>query len=61
MATNWHVIGATQEGKSKLLELIARFFVDMGQGFCFLDPTPGATTAYKILSYCQHKKRKKFS
>lgn len=59
MSANWHVIGTTQEGKSKLLELIADFFLRIGQGFIFFDPTPNASTAYKILSRCERRGKKK--
>lgn len=47
-----HIIGTTQEGKSKFIELLIKGDIKAGNGACLLDPTPRAATAYKVLNYC---------
>lgn len=54
-----HIIGTTNEGKSKLLEKLIRHDIDQGHGVCFLDPSDMGDTMYNILRYCftiNHKK-----
>lgn len=51
-ASHMHILGATQEGKSKLIELLIRDDIKKGYGACLIDPTRGGATAYKILNYC---------
>lgn len=58
-ANHMHILGATQEGKSKFIELLIRDDIKNGYGACLIDPTRGGATAYKVLKYCQsigHKK-----
>lgn len=47
-----HLIGSTQEGKSKFLEHLIREDIRRGFGVCLLDPTTGGRTAYDILKWC---------
>lgn len=47
-----HIIGTTNEGKSKFLEYLIRHDIQTGNGVCLLDPTDNAETAYKVLRYC---------
>jgi hypothetical protein len=47
-----HLIGSTQEGKSKFLEHLIREDIRRGFGVCLLDPTTGAKTAYDVLRWC---------
>jgi len=54
-----HLIGSTQEGKSKFIEHLVREDVRRGFGACVLDPTTGAKTIYDILRWCCDKKVKK--
>jgi hypothetical protein len=54
-----HVIGTTDEGKSKLFELLMRGDVDLAEGLLFLDPSELGDTMYKVAKYCKsvgHKK-----
>lgn len=51
-AGHMHVLGATQEGKSKLMELLIRDDIKNGYGCCLIDPSRGGATAYKVLRYC---------
>lgn len=46
-----HILGATGEGKSKLLELLIRHNIDQGYGCCLLDPSDNGDTCYKVLKY----------
>lgn len=54
-----HIIGTTNEGKSKLLEYLIRHDIDQGHGVCFLDPSDMGDTLYNILKYCYKVKHKK--
>jgi hypothetical protein len=54
-----HLIGSTQEGKSKFIEHLIRGDIKRGIGFCLLDPTAGGRTAYDVLKYCAYKKIEK--
>ncbi len=47
-----HIIGSTQEGKSKFMEHLIRDDIERGSGVCLLDPTTGAKTVYDVLKYC---------
>jgi hypothetical protein len=47
-----HILGATRQGKSKLLEMLIRQDVQRGYGACLLDPTGNAETMYNILRWC---------
>lgn len=50
--THAHLIGSTQEGKSKFIEHLIREDIRRGFGVCLIDPTTGAKTAYDILKWC---------
>lgn len=50
-----HVLGATGEGKSKLLELLLRQDIDSGYGATLLDPSDNGDTMYKVLRYAISK------
>jgi hypothetical protein len=50
-----HLIGSTQEGKSKLIEHLIRDDIERRIGVCLLDPTTGGKTSYDVLRYCAHK------
>lgn len=56
-----HVIGSTQEGKSKYFEHLMRGDVLRGRGLLLLDPATGAKTVYDMLRWCcwqnKHKNR----
>lgn len=54
-----HIIGTTQEGKSKFIERLVRGDIKRGIGFCLLDPTTGGETVYSVLKYCCEKKIEK--
>ena len=54
-----HLIGSTQEGKSKFIEFLIRGDIRRGIGFCLLDPTAGGKTVYDVLKWCCHKKLEK--
>jgi hypothetical protein len=54
-----HVIGSTQEGKSKFVERLIRGDIKRGIGLCLIDPTAGGRTAYDILKYCCYKNIRK--
>ena len=54
-----HLIGSTQEGKSKFIEFLTRGDIRRKIGFCLLDPTAGGQTLYDVLKWCCHKKLKK--
>jgi hypothetical protein len=54
-----HIIGTTNEGKSKFLEYLMRKDIDEGRGLCFLDPSEMGKTLYDVLRYCYAKKIKK--
>ena len=56
---HFHVLGTTGEGKSKLLEQMARYDIDHDNPFLFLDSSAGGKTAYDLLSYCAAKGKKK--
>jgi hypothetical protein len=47
-----HVIGTTQQGKSRFLIHNIQRDIQMGNGVLFLDPTDRAETVYEILKYC---------
>jgi len=51
-----HLIGSTQEGKSKFIEFLIRGDIRRNIGFCLLDPTSGGKTVYDVLKYCCYKK-----
>jgi hypothetical protein len=50
--THTHLIGATRQGKSKLLQLLIQGDIDRGFGCCLLDPSEGGDTANAVLKYC---------
>lgn len=54
-----HIIGSTQEGKSKFIEYLIRGDINRGLGCCLIDPTTGGKTVYDVLKYCAYKKIKK--
>lgn len=54
-----HIIGSTQEGKSKFIEYLIRGDIKRGIGVCLLDPTTGGKTVYDVLKYCADKKIEK--
>ncbi|MGI8467750.1 MAG: TraM recognition domain-containing protein [Pyrinomonadaceae bacterium] len=54
-----HIIGSTQEGKSKFIEYLIRGDIKRGIGCCLIDPTTGGKTVYDVLKYCAYKKIKK--
>ena len=54
-----HIIGSTQEGKSKLVEYLIRGDIKREIGCCLIDPTTGGKTVYDVLRYCAYKKIKK--
>lgn len=54
-----HIIGSTQEGKSKFIERLIRGDIKRGIGLCLLDPTAGGRTAYDVFRYCCYKGIKK--
>lgn len=54
-----HIIGTTQEGKSKFIERLIRGDIKRGIGLCLLDPTTGGKTVYDVLRYCAYKKIEK--
>jgi len=56
--THTHIIGTTDVGKSKLMQLFIREDIDRGNGLCLIDSSDGGDTAYKILAYCAKKKIK---
>lgn len=47
-----HILGATQEGKSKLIELLIRDDIKNGYGCCLLDMSRPVSTVDKVLNYC---------
>lgn len=51
-ASHMHILGATQEGKSKFIELLVRDDIKNGYGACVIDPSRGGATVYKILKHC---------
>lgn len=51
-ASHMHVLGATQEGKSKLIELLIRSDINNGYGATLIDPSIYGSTVYKVLNYC---------
>lgn len=57
--THIHIIGSTQQGKSKFIERLIRGDIKRGLGVCLLDPTTGGKTVYDVLRYCAYKKIKK--
>lgn len=54
-----HLIGTTQEGKSKFIERLIRGDIKRGLGCCLIDPTAGGKTVYDVLRYCAYKKIEK--
>jgi hypothetical protein len=54
-----HIIGSTQEGKSKFIERLIRGDIKRGIGCCLIDPTTGGKTVYDVLKYCAYKNIKK--
>ena len=52
---NTHIIGAPEQGKSKLLEMLIRQDVKRGQGVCLLDPSDNGDTMYRVLRWCIHQ------
>jgi hypothetical protein len=47
-----HILGATQEGKSRFLQLLIRQDIERGIGACLLDPSHKGDTASQMLAYC---------
>ena len=54
-----HIIGTTQEGKSRFLEHLIREDIRRGNGVCLLDPSHWGQTAYDILKFCVSEGHKK--
>lgn len=48
-----HIIGTTQEGKSRFLEHLIREDIRRGKGLCFLDPSHNANTLRRVLAFCE--------
>lgn len=48
-----HIIGTTQEGKSRFLEHLIREDIRRGKGLCFLDPSHNANTLHRVLAFCE--------
>jgi hypothetical protein len=47
-----HIIGTTNQGKSKFLELLIREDIKRGNGVCLLDPSELGDTCKNILRFC---------
>lgn len=54
-----HILGATRQGKSKLLEIFIRANIDYGYGCCLIDGSENGDTANNVLKYCASKNFKK--
>ncbi|HVZ18156.1 MAG TPA: hypothetical protein VG897_13620, partial [Terriglobales bacterium] len=50
--SHMHIMGATQEGKSRFLQLLIREDLQRGIGACLLDPSHNADTAQQLLAWC---------
>lgn len=48
------ILGAPNQGKSKLLELLVRETLPNGYFQCLIDPSDGGATARALLDYCCH-------
>lgn len=57
--SNYHIIGAPGEGKSRFLEYNIRQDIKSGNGLCLLDPSEFGDTCKKVLRYCALKGIKK--
>lgn len=55
-ASHIHILGATREGKSRLLEQFIRHDVDHGYGGTLIDPSANGDTARRVLKYCIDRK-----
>jgi len=51
--SHMHIIGTTQEGKSRFLEMLVRGDIDQGNGLLFIDPSHNGNTNKRILGYCE--------
>lgn len=49
-----HIIGTTQEGKSRFLEHLVRRDIKLGNGLVFIDPSHNGNTVNRILGYCEY-------
>ncbi len=49
---HFHIIGATGEGKSRFAEYLCHAALGAGNGFLFIDPTPHAEAAHRLIQYC---------
>lgn len=58
--SHWQILGSTQEGKSKLQELLCRQNIDNDLGGLLIDPSDNGSTAYKVLKYAITKGYNKF-
>lgn len=58
-STNFHLIGAPGEGKSKFIEYNIQKDIDAGIGLCLLDPSEKGDTIQNVLAYCAHKGHEK--
>lgn len=47
-----HILGATRQGKSKLLELLIRSNIRLGYGSCLIDASENGNTSRDVLRYC---------
>jgi hypothetical protein len=52
LTSHFHILGAPNQGKSKLITAIIEQLVYQGYGVCFLDPTDNGDTMYNILKWC---------
>src|SRR5690606_8055416 len=50
--THMHLLGATRQGKSKLMELLIRGDIERGFGCCLIDPSENGATANAVLRHC---------
>ena len=55
---NFHILGSSNEGKSKFLEYNIREDIKRGNGVCLIDPSDRGDTCKNVLSYCAEKNLK---
>jgi hypothetical protein len=54
---HFHVLGSSGEGKSKFLEHLMRYDIDLGNGFILLDPSEGMELGNDVLKYALSRGR----
>jgi hypothetical protein len=54
---HFHILGSSGEGKSKFLEHLMRYDIDLGNGFILLDPSENMSLGKEVLKYALSKRR----